>query len=448
MPWQQLVADVGMEIDPATGLLAYREVVFTIMRQSGKSTLILTFEVDRCVAWDLPQRVGYTAQTGWDARKKLLDDQVPVLNRSRLRPAIQQVYRAAGMESVLWTSGSRIDVFASNVSAGHGRTLDLGVIDEAFDDEDERREQALLPAMATRADAQLLVTSTAGTSRSAYLRRKVEAGRHAAQLDAGSGIAYFEWSVPAGGDIDDPETWWRYMPALGWTIQPEVVAHARQTMSDSEFRRGFCNQWIENSDTWLPPGAWDACELRRAVPDLAEVVLGFDGSFNNDSTALVVVEVGDKPHVGVVECWERPQHADESWRVPILAVEDAIRTACRRWRVREIVCDPARWARTYQVLESERLPIVEFPQTPNRMVPATQRFFEAVVNCGLTQSGDRRLARHMANTVLRTDQRGARLSKDTKNSPRKIDLAVAAVMALDRASQAPEQEQQFFGAWR
>jgi phage terminase large subunit-like protein len=448
MPWQQLVADVGLEVDPDTDQLAYREVVFTIMRQSGKSTLVLSFEVDRCVAWGRPQRIGYTAQTGWDARKKLLDDQVPVLAGSRLWPAVDKVYRAAGMEGVLWRSGSRIDVFASNVSAGHGRTLDLGVIDEAFDDEDERREQALLPAMATRADAQLLVTSTAGTSRSAYLRRKVDAGRHAVQLDRGHGIAYFEWSIPQGVDVDDPAVWWGHMPALGWTIQPEVVAHARQTMSDSEFRRGFCNQWVENADRWLPAGAWGGCLEERPIPDLAEVVLGFDGSYSNDSTALVAVEIGERPHIDVVECWERPEHAAESWRVPILAVEDAIRAACRRWQVREIVCDPARWARSYQILESEGLPVVEFPQTPQRMVPATQRFFEAVINKGLSQSGDRRLGRHIANTVLRADQRGARLSKDTKNSPRKIDLAVASVMALDRASQIPEQEQPFYGSWR
>jgi phage terminase large subunit-like protein len=40
MPWQRLVADVAMEVDPATGLLAYREVDLTTPRQSGKTTLV------------------------------------------------------------------------------------------------------------------------------------------------------------------------------------------------------------------------------------------------------------------------------------------------------------------------------------------------------------------------------------------------------------------------
>jgi phage terminase large subunit-like protein len=125
--------------------------------------------------------------------------------------------------------------------------------------------------------------------------------------------------------------------------------------------------------------------------------------------------------------------------VPIAAVEDAIRAACRRWQVRQIVCDPFRWARTYQVLEDEGLPVVEFPQSPQRMVPATQRFYEAVINRALTHSGDPRLTRHVDNCIVKVDGRGSRLAKDAKNSPRKIDLAVAAVMALDQAATVVDQ---------
>jgi phage terminase large subunit-like protein len=44
------------------------------------------------------------------------------------------------------------------------------------------------------------------------------------------------------------------------------------------------------------------------------------------------------------------------------------------------------------------------------------------------------LARHIGNAVLREDTRGARLAKEGKDSPRRIDAAVAAVMAHDRAA--------------
>ncbi len=87
------------------------------------------------------------------------------------------------------------------------------------------------------------------------------------------------------------------------------------------------------------------------------------------------------------------------------------------------------------MLEAEGLPVVEFPQSAARMTPGTQRLYEAATTKAMTHSGDVLLARHVANATLKVDSRGQRLAKDHKHSTRKIDCAVAAVMAFDRASQ-------------
>ena len=47
---------------------------------------------------------------------------------------------------------------------------------------------------------------------------------------------------------------------------------------------------------------------------------------------------------------------------------------------------------------------------------------------------DLTLARHIQNATLRTDNRGSRLSKEKRGSNKRIDLAVASVMALERAA--------------
>ena len=257
MEHQQLVADVGGEILP-DGTPAFREVVVTLMRQQGKTTLLLSTEVERCTLRPDPQRVAYTAQSGSDARKKLIDDQVPILERSQLWPLVKHVHRAQGSEGVTFKNGSRIDVLASSVSAGHGKIIDLGMIDEAFDDIDDRREQAMLPAMITRPGAQLYVVSTMGTDAAVYLNRKVDAGRAAALEGRTSGIAYFEWSIPDDEDIDDPQVWARYMPALGHTISEKALSHARLTMSDGEFRRAFGNQRMRSAERVIPDVTWRA----------------------------------------------------------------------------------------------------------------------------------------------------------------------------------------------
>ena len=74
MAWQQHVADVVLEIDPATGRLAYDEYVLTVPRQSGKSTFILSKFVHRCSATKFfgpRQRIVYMAQTRLKAREKM-----------------------------------------------------------------------------------------------------------------------------------------------------------------------------------------------------------------------------------------------------------------------------------------------------------------------------------------------------------------------------------------
>jgi phage terminase large subunit-like protein len=298
MPWQQQVADVALEFDPATGIPFYREVWWSVMRQSGKTSLALPYQLDRCISadWGPRQRVVYTAQTGKDATKKLLDDQIPIIEQSPLRRLITpagggKVRRGAGDVGVNFGTGGKIDLLGSTEASGHGSTIHLGVIDEAWKDQDDRREQALQPAMLTIPSAQLLGFSTMGTDSSVYLNRKVEVGRAAAMENSGAGIAYFEYSVPEDEDVDDPDVWWRYMPALGYTITEETIRHARQSMTEGDFRRAVCNQRTTSSERVFPADVWDAVQDPRAEPsgDLSygvDVIRGIDGK--EDSAAIGV----------------------------------------------------------------------------------------------------------------------------------------------------------------
>jgi phage terminase large subunit-like protein len=130
---------------------------------------------------------------------------------------------------------------------------------------------------------------------------------------------------------------------------------------------------------------------------------------------------------------QRPATVPRSTHIDVQEVEHTVREACRRWNVLEVTADPYRWTRTLQVLADERIPVSEFPQSPSRVTPATTALYEAVVNGQATHDGDARLARHVANAVVRAGSRGTRLVKEHRDSRRRIDLAVAAVMAHDRA---------------
>lgn len=298
MPWQQQVADVGLELLPS-GLPAYREVIVTVPRQNGKTTLVLALEIDRAVGWGRRQRIIYSAQTGRDAREKLLDDQVPLIEASPFRAAVGKVDRANGREGVHWRGGSLLSVVASSEEAGHGKTIGLGVVDEAFSDVDDRREQAMLPAMLTVADAQLWVVSTQGTDTSVYLNRKIDTGRAiAVDDDPDSAVAYFEWSADERADIEDPATWWSCMPALGRTISEAAVRHALATMTEGEFRRAMLNQRTASDERVLGADAWVAVCDPTASPSGALV---FAVDCNPERTAGTVVAADRSGTVELVD---------------------------------------------------------------------------------------------------------------------------------------------------
>lgn len=70
MPWQRLVADVVMELNPANpGAWRYQQVVISVPRQAGKTALLRAIMADRLMNY-ARHEVLMTAQTGKDARKR------------------------------------------------------------------------------------------------------------------------------------------------------------------------------------------------------------------------------------------------------------------------------------------------------------------------------------------------------------------------------------------
>lgn len=258
MPWQQHVLDVALEIDPDSGLPVYREVVLTVPRQSGKTTSVLCLMIHRALGFGRAQRITYTAQTRLAAREKWEYEHLPTLKASPLAGMYRTVLQR-GEERIVWDNGSIYGIESTQETAGHGNTLDLGIIDEAFSRVDAAGEQAMRPAMITRPDAQLWVLSTAGKSKakSPYLWGKVRAGRARVEAGARSGIAYFEWAAPPEADIRDPATWRACMPALGHTVTEAAIAVELESMAENpavglaEFRRAYGNQWADDvADGW------------------------------------------------------------------------------------------------------------------------------------------------------------------------------------------------------
>lgn len=275
MPWQQDAADVILEIDPVTALLAYDEYVLTVPRQSGKSTFVEAKATHRCTAtgfFGARQHIVYTAQTRKKALEKWEEDFLPDLQASSYFKNRFKANKPPGNEHFRFTNGSRWGLEAATETAGHGSTLDEAYLDESFAHKDWRLEQALGPAMITRKNKQMGIISTAGwLDGSPYLEAKVAVGRAAVEEGLQSGTAYFEWAADPGADPGDEATWWSCMPALGHTITVEAIrGEYRKALAQgklNEFRRAYLNQWVpqDAGEDWevITKDAWDACRVAR-----------------------------------------------------------------------------------------------------------------------------------------------------------------------------------------
>ena len=250
---------------------------------------------------------------------------------------------------------------------------------------------------------------------------------------------FFAWWEPVKpeGDHRDEQLWFEANPGIDDIVDIEDFRSAVLRTPEAEFRTKRINTFVNTSTAWLPTGTWEAlADTNRQPMEIEDTVLAFDGSFSNDSTALVAWLLGgEKPHLMVIGLWERPLDAGNDWFVPVAEVEQTIVGVTRsgKFNVREIVFDPARWNRTFMVLDEEGLPVVSYPNNAERMVPATQKFYEAIMNQSFTHDGHEGLARHIANCVTKQSSRGVMVSKSS--SKRKIDAAVASIFGYDRATQ-------------
>lgn len=249
------------------------------------------------------------------------------------------------------------------------------------------------------------------------------------------------WEPPKDSDYKDPKTWELASPGFGDICSADDYQTAIRITPEAEFKTKRLNIWTNTKAAWLPQGAWQAIEDDFELLPSDEYVLGFDGSWKNDSTALVAVimprEEDDVYRAIRVASWEKDFAIhDDSWIVDKKEVAKAVMDFYdKNPNCKEMACDPSYWEDEMFQWSDYGIPVVEYRNTVSRTVPATSKLFEAIMNKKLNVQRDGAMARHMENCILKIDsQRGARITKDFRNPKLKIDLAVALMMAFDRAS--------------
>ena len=422
-------------------------------RKNGKSALGSVFGLYSLILGARGAEV-YSVAAEKEQARIVFADAKRMVEASPELSAITKLYRDA---IELPKSGSVYRVLSAEAYSKEGLNPSATIFDEAHAQPNRELFDVMSLAMGARGRlATLIAITTAGvktdtTGQDSIAYNLYQYGRKVATKEVEDPTFFMAWwEAPQDSDHRLPETWKLANPGFGDICSAEDFESAVRRTPEPEFRTKRCNQWVSSAISWLPTGSWDTCAGDTSVEG-KDYILGLDGSFSGDATIVTYCTIEEVPQVGIVGAWEKDvQIHDDTWRVDVLEVEEAIRQFVKaNPNVKEIACDPYRWTRTMQVLQDEGYPIVEFPSTnARRMVPACAKFFDAVVDGKMIHDGNPLLARHLSNAVVKVDNLGPRIVKENRASQRRIDAAVAAVLAFDRATASRIEEEplvpQFF----
>lgn len=259
--------------------------------------------------------------------------------------------------------------------------------------------EAMALAAGKRATSLTLAISTPAADTECVMWKLVQYGR---EHPDDASFVLVEHAAPDGCPLDDEAAWKAGNPALGDFLHIDALRATLKTTREPAFRRFRLGQWVGQVDRWLPWGSWEAvAEPAREVKWREKVVLAFDGSASGDSTALVGRTMDG--HLFTVGLWEHPPD-DPRWRVPRQEVGAAVDEAFRKYDVTELACDPWGWRSEIEAWASKhgKRRVVEFNTgAAQRMAPATDRLYQAVVTGACSHDGNPRFAAHVGNAVAK-----------------------------------------------
>lgn len=477
------------------GVRRFNTAFVKVARKNGKSTLGAAIGHKLFVADNEAGAEVYTAATKLKQAKIVHDEAKRMVKRS---PGLKNLITVLRDNLSIDATNSKYEPLASDSETHDGLNVSGAIVDEVHAHPDRGLWDVIETATGARRQPLMLAITTAGTSVNAEsiyyeLREysiKVLEGlvrddtwfAVLYELDAAEYDTDGQQTSP-GDDWTDEATWPKANPNLGVSVKLDDLRRkakkAKETPAAAQnFRVKHLDEEVEGVNAWLPMGLWDAnagdvdwyapeglrpeaIERWRgraawAAADLASV---------SDLTALVLAIPDDDGSIDLVSfCWCPRDNAigrQRDKRVPYVtwaelglmeltegdSVDyDRIRAVLRMIRdewgidVREVGCDPfnARYVLTRLEEEDEFL-VHEHKQgflSMNTPIKATEKL---LLDRKIRHGGHRPTGWCVSNVVVVLDAAGnKKFAKDKARE--KIDLAVAAVMAVGRAVESPDDD--------
>lgn len=406
--------------------------VMSCPRGQGKSTLLAAlglwalFDVSDSGAPQIPvvaTRVQQAVRSVYGVAVAMVQAEPELAGRSL-------VYTAIGTHRIA-VSGTGGEMFpmSNGVDGLQGLDPSLAIVDEVGFQPIESWDSLLL-ASGKRPRSLVVGVGTPGLDRENalwHLRRSWnEAGGDI------RGFSFTEHAALEGCDVRDEAAWRHANPALAGGYQNlDALRSAVELSPEGHFRIFHLGQWVEGTDAWLGPDGgtiWDALANPAQMVPGARTWVGLDVGIKRDSTACVALQ---RLPDGRLHAWCRIWLPTADETVDLTGVMQHLRDLDQKCDVEAFAFDPRLFEVPGQMLADEGLPMVEMPQSLERMTPAFGALLEAIKRGELEHDGDQGFTTQILAAVPRYSERGFTLQKGRSRG--RIDAAYALAMAYDRA---------------
>ena len=311
--WQRWAIDQIYELrnaDPISPEYRFRRGLIGVGRQNGKSVIGGTAATDALFNGPPGSEIYSAAGDKKQARIVFGEVSKQVTDSPRLARRCK-VYRDV---IEVPETGNIYRVLSADAKLQQGLSPYLVIFDEVHIQRDDELWSAMAYGMGARPNALLLGITTAGEHEDSLCGRLYEYGRRVASGEIEDEQFLFLWWEPQDErcQLHDRKAWYEANPSMfeGVLLEEDMAMSVRMDRP-GPIRRYRLNQWVgHGGDRWMDITAWDDCadedRCLSGVSSKTPVVVSFDGSVNDDATALCVIRTDlDVPAEVETFVWER-----------------------------------------------------------------------------------------------------------------------------------------------
>jgi phage terminase large subunit-like protein len=265
-----------------------------------------------------------------------------------------------------------------------------------------------------------------------------------------------EWACREDDDLSDFRVVKLANPSSRVTPASLEDALEAPGITPAQFARQRANVWAQGDDAIIDAPTWDElAEDDAEIPRSADVVLIVDAANKRDSAAVTKLWLRPDDEKIVVEAhvWamasrkasvpDPPAHTLVRGRRVIgqRVIREHIRREARLHReaggdVYAVIFDPMFFGESAEILLNEDgLELIEFPQSPARQIPASERTFDVIHERRLAHNGDPVLRAQALHAGAKIHGDNWRFSKSNSNGH--IDAFWAMAMGVPTALEGP-----------